>query len=244
MAISKRRFIKTVAAAASLVPLGTLTANARGETVIQSTAKKSEGFMPFTLPELPYAQNALEPYITANTLSFHHGKHHNAYVTNLNNLLAGSPLEGKSLEEVINASAGDAAKAGIFNNAAQVWNHTFYWHSMKPNGGGEPTGDLLAKINADFGSFDKFKEEFKAAGATQFGSGWAWLVLENGKLKVTKTPNADLPMAHNQTALLTADVWEHAYYLDYQNRRPDYLATFLDKLVNWDFAAENLKKAS
>lgn len=199
--------------------------------------------MAFTLPDLPYAQNALEPYISANTLSFHHGKHHNAYVTNLNNLVKGSELEGKTLEEVIKISAKDASKAGIFNNAAQVWNHTFYWHSMKPKGGGEPTGDLLTKINADFGSFDKLKEEFKNAGATQFGSGWAWLVLEDGKLKVTKTANADLPMAHGQIALLTADVWEHAYYLDYQNRRPDYLATFLDKLVNWDFAAENLKHA-
>lgn len=208
-----------------------------------STAKKQEEAMPFTLPDLPYAPNALEPHISANTFSFHHGKHHQAYVTNLNNLIAGSPLEGKSLEDIIKASANDSSKAGIFNNAAQVWNHTFYWHSMKPNGGGQPTGALLDKINADFGSFDKFKEEFKNAGVTQFGSGWAWLVLENGKLKVTKTPNADLPMAHNQTALLTADVWEHAYYLDYQNRRPDYLSIFLDKLVNWDFASENFKKA-
>lgn len=199
--------------------------------------------MTFTLPDLPYAQNALEPYITANTLSFHHGKHHNTYVTNLNNLIKGTELEGRTLEEVIQLSARDTSKTGIFNNAAQVWNHTFYWHSMKPNGGGEPKGELLAKINADFGSFDKLKEEFKNAGTTQFGSGWAWLVLENGKLKVTKTGNADLPMVHGQIALLTADVWEHAYYLDYQNRRPDYLATFLDKLVNWDFAAENFKHA-
>lgn len=199
--------------------------------------------MTFTLPDLPYAHNALEPYITANTLNFHHGKHHNTYVTNLNNLVKGTELEGKTLEEVIRLSAKDAAKAGVFNNAAQVWNHTFYWHSMKPKGGGEPMGELLTKINADFGSFDKLKEEFKNAGTTQFGSGWAWLVLENGKLKVTKTGNADLPMVHGQTALLTADVWEHAYYLDYQNRRPDYLATFLDKLVNWEFAAENFKRA-
>lgn len=199
--------------------------------------------MAFTLPDLPYAPNALEPYITANTLSFHHGKHHNAYVTNLNKLVDGTELADKTLEEIIKASAKDASKASIFNNAAQVWNHTFYWNSMKPQGGGEPTGELLAKINADFGSLDKLKEEFKNAGATQFGSGWAWLVLEDGKLKVTKTPNADLPMVHGQTALLTVDVWEHAYYLDFQNRRPDYLDTFLDKLVNWDFAAENLKNA-
>ncbi len=204
-----------------------------------ATAAK-ETPMTFTLPELPYAQNALEPYISANTLSFHHGKHHNAYVTNLNNLVKDTELAKFSLEEIIQKTAGDVSKAGIFNNAAQVWNHTFYWHSMKPKGGGAPTGKLAEKINADFGSFEKFKEEFKAAGATQFGSGWAWRVLENGKRKVTKTPNADLPMAHNQTALLTVDVWEHAYYLDYQNRRPDYIATFLDKLANWDFAAANL----
>ena len=200
--------------------------------------------MSFTLPELPYALNALEPHIGAKTLEIHHGKHHNAYVVNLNNLVKDSPLASKSLEDVIKAVAGDSSKAGVFNNAAQVWNHTFYWHSMKPNGGGKPSGDLAKKIDADFGSYDKFVEEFKAAGATQFGSGWAWLVLENGKLKVSKTGNADLPMVHGQTAIMTMDVWEHAYYLDFQNRRPDYIRTFLDKLVNWDFAAENLKKAA
>lgn len=205
-----------------------------------SAVQKQEATMTFTLPDLPYAQNALEPHITANTLSFHHGKHHKAYVDNLNKLLDGNPLAGKSLEEVIKASAGDASKAGIFNNAAQIWNHTFYWHSMKPNGGGAPTGKIADKINADFGSFDKFKEEFKTAATTQFGSGWAWLVLDGGKLKVTKTGNADLPMAHGQTAILTCDVWEHAYYLDFQNKRPDYVETFLTKLVNWDFANQNL----
>ena len=199
--------------------------------------------MAFTLPELPFGATELEPFITANTLGFHHGKHHAAYVTNLNNLIAGTDLEGKSLEEVILAVAGDASKAGIFNNAAQVWNHTFYWQSMKPGGGGQPSGALLDKINADFGSFEAFVEAFKAAGATQFGSGWAWLVLENGSLKVTKTANADLPLAHGQKSLLTMDVWEHAYYLDFQNRRPDYISTFLDKLANWDFAAANLAAA-
>lgn len=196
--------------------------------------------MTFTLPQLPYALNALEPHISQKTLEFHHGKHHQAYVTNLNKLLEGSDLAGKSLEEIILASAGDTAKAGIFNNAAQVWNHSFYWHSMKPGGGGAPTGKIAEKIAADFGSFEKFAEEFKNAGATQFGSGWAWLVLDGGKLKVTKTPNADLPMAHGQKAILTMDVWEHAYYIDYQNRRPDYIGTFLEKLVNWDFANANL----
>lgn len=199
--------------------------------------------MPFTLPDLPYPQNALEPHITANTLSFHHGKHHQAYVTNLNNLTKDTPLANLSLEEVIKQSAGDPSKAGIFNNAAQVWNHTFYWHSMKPSGGGNPGGSLAAKINADFGSFDKFKEEFKNAATTQFGSGWAWLVLENGKLAVTKTGNADTPLVKNQIPLLTIDVWEHAYYLDFQNRRPDYITTFLDKLANWDFAQSNFEKA-
>lgn len=200
--------------------------------------------MAFELPPLPYAKDALEPHISARTLEFHHGKHHQAYVTNLNKLIEGTELQNKSLEEVILASAKDAGKQGIFNNAAQVWNHTFYWNSMKKSGGGKPTGELAKKIDADFGSFDKFAEEFKNAGATQFGSGWAWLVLDGGKLKVTKTPNADLPMAHGQIALMTADVWEHAYYLDYQNRRPDYLSVFLEKLVNWDFAAENLKNQS
>lgn len=199
--------------------------------------------MPFTLPPLPYDKNALAPHISANTLDFHYGKHHQAYVTNLNKLVEGTELDKASLEEVILASAKDPAKAGIFNNSAQVWNHTFYWRSMKPNGGGKATNDAGKQIEKDFGSYEKFVEEFKNAGATQFGSGWAWLVLDSGKLKVTKTPNADLPMAHGQKALLTMDVWEHAYYLDYQNRRPDYIGTFLDKLVNWDFVNENLQKA-
>jgi Fe-Mn family superoxide dismutase len=199
--------------------------------------------MAHTLPALPYGLDALEPHISRQTLEFHYGKHHAAYVTNLNNLVAGSELEGKSLEETILAVAGDGAKAGVFNNAAQVWNHSFYWQSIKPAGGGQPTGALADKITADFGSFEKFVEAFKAAGATQFGSGWAWLALDNGTLKVTKTANADLPLAHGQKALLTMDVWEHAYYLDYQNRRPDYISTFLDKLVNWDFVAANLAAA-
>jgi Fe-Mn family superoxide dismutase len=199
--------------------------------------------MAHQLPALPYGLDALEPHISRSTLEFHHGKHHAAYVTNLNNLVAGTDLEGKSLDETILAVSGDASKAGVFNNAAQVWNHTFYWQGMKPGGGGAPTGALAARIDADFGGFDAFKEQFKTAGATQFGSGWAWLVLDNGALKITKTGNADLPLAHGQKALLTMDVWEHAYYLDYQNRRPDYISTFLDKLVNWDFVAANLAAA-
>jgi Fe-Mn family superoxide dismutase len=199
--------------------------------------------MAHNLPSLPYALDALEPHISRNTLEFHHGKHHAGYVNNLNNLVSGTDLEAKSLEETISAVAGDAAKAGVFNNAAQVWNHSFYWQCLAPSGGGQPSGALLDKICADFGSFDAFKEAFKTAGATQFGSGWAWLVLDNGSLKVTKTANADLPLAHGQKALLTMDVWEHAYYLDYQNRRPDYISTFLDKLVNWEFVAANLAAA-
>lgn len=199
--------------------------------------------MAHTLPALPYGLDALEPNISRSTLEFHHGKHHAAYVTNLNNLVAGTDLEDKSLEDTITAVAGDGGKAGVFNNAAQVWNHSFYWQCMKPGGGGQPTGALADKINADFGSYEAFVEQFKTAGATQFGSGWAWLVLDGGTLKVTKTANADLPLAHGQKALLTMDVWEHAYYLDYQNRRPDYMTTYLEKLVNWDFVAANLAAA-
>jgi Fe-Mn family superoxide dismutase len=199
--------------------------------------------MPFELPELPYAKDALAPHISANTLDFHHGKHHNTYVVNLNNLTKDTPHASASLEDVIAASAGDPASAGLFNNAAQVWNHTFYWHCMKPGGGGAPTGDIASAIDAAFGSFDNFKDAFKTACVTQFGSGWGWLIAEGGQLKIGKTANADTPMVHGQTALLTCDVWEHAYYIDYQNRRPDYVQTFLDSLVNWDFVAENLGKA-
>ena len=199
--------------------------------------------MAFELPPLPYAQNALEPHISQRTLEFHYGKHHAAYVTNLNNLVKDTPLASQTLEEVIKSVAGDASKAGVFNNAAQVWNHSFYWQCMKPAGGGLPTGDVASAINAAFGSFDKFKEEFKTACVTQFGSGWGWLVAADGELKISKTANAELPMTAGQTALLTCDVWEHAYYLDYQNRRPDYVQMFLDQLVNWDFVAANLKKS-
>lgn len=200
--------------------------------------------MAFTLPELPYAKDALAPHISSQTLDFHHGKHHNAYVTNLNKLIEGSDLEGKSLEEIMLATAGNADKAGIFNNAAQVWNHTFYWHSMSPNGGGAASGDLAEQINADFGSLEQFAEAFKTAGATQFGSGWAWLVLDkSGKLAVRKTLNAENPITNGETPILTMDVWEHAYYLDYQNKRPDYMETFVSKLLNWDFAAQNFAAA-
>lgn len=196
--------------------------------------------MAYELPPLPFGYSDLEPHITAKTFEFHHDKHHAAYVTNYNNMVKDTPMDSMSLEEVIKATAGDASKVGIFNNAAQAWNHTFYWNCMKPNGGGTPTGDLANKINADFGSFDAFKEQFKQAGATQFGSGWAWLVLDNGTLKVAKTLNADNPLTQGQKPLLTMDVWEHAYYIDYQNRRPDYISTFMDKLINWDFVSQQL----
>jgi len=200
--------------------------------------------MSFELPPLPYAQNALEPYISSETLSFHHGKHHNSYVVNLNKLCEGTEFAGKSLEEIMKDTAGDSSKAGIFNNAAQIWNHTFYWLSMCANGGDEPTGVLAEKIKTDFGSFDAFVDAFKTAGATQFGSGWTWLVLRDGKLAVEKTANAECPLTDGAVPLMTMDVWEHAYYLDYQNRRPDYIETFLKSLANWDFAAKNLADAS
>ncbi|MFM7384319.1 MAG: superoxide dismutase [Microcystaceae cyanobacterium] len=199
--------------------------------------------MAYVLPPLPFDYTALEPLISKSTLEFHHDKHHAAYVNNYNNLVKDTDLDSQSLEEVIKAVAGDASKAGIFNNAAQAWNHTFYWNGIKPGGGGQPTGALADKINADFGSFEQFVEAFKAAAATQFGSGWAWLVLDNGTLKVTKTGNADNPLTAGQTPLLTIDVWEHAYYLDFQNRRPDYINEFITKLVNWDFVAANLAAA-
>ena len=196
--------------------------------------------MAIQLPDLPYAKDGLAPYISANTLEFHHGKHHRAYVDNTNKLIAGTELANESLETIVKKTVGDAAKSGLFNNAAQVWNHSFYWQCMKPNGGGKPTGKVADKINETWGSFDKFAEELKNAGVTQFGSGWAWLVQDGGKLKVTKTANADTPIAHGVKPVLTVDVWEHAYYLDYQNRRPDYLATFIEKLINWDFVKANL----
>ncbi|MEH2275246.1 MAG: superoxide dismutase [Nostoc sp.] len=200
--------------------------------------------MVFVQEPLPFDKNALEPYgMKAETFEYHYGKHHKAYVDNLNKLTEGTELADKPLEEVIKISFKDSSKAGIFNNAAQVWNHTFFWNSLKPAGGGAPTGEVAAKINKDFGSFDKFKEEFSNAATTQFGSGWSWLIDDGGTLKVIKTPNAENPLAHGQKALLTLDVWEHAYYIDYKNARPAFIKNFLEQLVNWDFVAENLAKA-
>jgi len=194
---------------------------------------------PVVQPALPYAQDALAPVVSANTIGFHYGKHHKAYVDNLNKLIAGTDLAGLSLEEIMKKTYGIAEKQAVFNNAAQVWNHTFYWKSLKPNGGAMPTGGLAQKINDAFGSFDNFKKELTSTAVGQFGSGWAWLVAEAGVLKVVKTPNAENPLIKNQIPLLTIDVWEHAYYLDYQNRRADYIGAVIDKLLNWDFAAEN-----
>ncbi|HEY9771829.1 MAG TPA: superoxide dismutase [Coleofasciculaceae cyanobacterium] len=199
--------------------------------------------MAYELPSLPYDYTALEPLISKSTLEFHHDKHHAAYVSKYNDAVKDTEWDNKPIEEVIKAIAKDESKSGLFNNAAQAWNHTFYWHCMKPNASGTPTGELAKKIEADFGSFEQFIEAFKNAGATQFGSGWAWLVLDGDTLKVTKTLNADNPLTKEQIPLLTMDVWEHAYYLDYQNKRPDYIDNFIGKLVNWDFVAQNLAAA-
>ncbi len=198
---------------------------------------------PLALPPLPYAENALEPVISAKTISFHYGKHHKAYVDNLNKLIAGTDLADMPLEKIVAAVAGKADKTAIFNNAAQAWNHAFYWKSMQPNGGGEPPAALKKIIEESFGSMDAFKKELATAAITQFGSGWAWLVKDQDKLKVIKTGNADTPITQGKKPLLTIDVWEHAYYLDYQNRRADYVNAVIDKLLNWNFAAENLGKS-
>jgi Fe-Mn family superoxide dismutase len=203
-------------------------------------SRTAQAASPHVLPPLPYAENALEPVITANTISFHYGKHHKAYVDNLNKLVAGTEYADLSLEKIITGTAGLSEKAAIFNNAAQIWNHTFYWNSLKPKGGGEPPAALKQRIEASFGSVDACEKELAAAAVSQFGSGWAWLVVKNGKLEVMKTSNADTPIAHDVKPLLTVDVWEHAYYLDYQNRRGDYLDSLIKNLINWDFANSNL----
>jgi Fe-Mn family superoxide dismutase len=191
--------------------------------------------MAFELPPLPYAQDALEPYMSAETLEYHHGKHHKTYVDNLNKAIAGTPDENASLEEIILKAEGP-----LFNNSAQVWNHTFFWNCLTPGGGGAPSGDVAEKIDADLGGYDEFRARIADAGATQFGSGWAWLVEKDGKLDIMKTPNADLPMKHGAKALFTIDVWEHAYYIDHRNARPKFIETVLDNLVNWDFVNQNL----
>ena len=195
-----------------------------------------------SLPGLPYVQDALEPYISARTMSFHYGKHHQAYVDALNKLVVDLPwADGLPLEKIIGASAGQAERAAVFNNAAQAWNHAFFWNSMKPGGGGKPAGRLLDMIGKGFGNFDAFKKAFVAAAVAQFGSGWVWVIQDGETVKIVKTANADTPIAHGQAALLTCDVWEHAYYLDYQNRRKDFVEAFLDHLANWDFAVAQVR---
>lgn len=223
----RRQFLST--------SLGLLAAASLG-----SLARPAQAASPIVLPALPYAENALNPVISANTIGFHYGKHHKAYVDNLNKLIAGSDLADLPLEKIITAVAGKADKTAIFNNAAQTWNHTFYWHSLRPNGGGEPPAALKQRIETSFGSVDALKKELATAATGQFGSGWAWLVADGDKLKVVKTGNADVPLTAGLKPLLTIDVWEHAYYLDYQNRRADYVNAVLDKLINWEFALKNL----
>ena len=202
--------------------------------------KATAGAAAHVLPPLPYADNALAPVISANTIGFHYGKHHAGYVAKLNELTAGTEFADSTLEDIVKATAGKADKAPIFNNAAQIWNHSFYWNSLRPNGGGEPPAALKQQIDEAFGSVDKLKAELLAAATGQFGSGWAWLVKDGDKLAVMKTPNAEIPLTSGKTPLLTIDVWEHAYYLDYQNLRADYVNAVLAKLINWEFAAKNL----
>ena len=222
-----------------LAPLiGLAVSNRPAEAAPQPATEAGPAFQ---LPPLPYDQDALAPYISAKTMLFHYGKHHQAYVDNLNKLVAGTKWANQPLENIIRESAGAADQAALFNNAAQAWNHGFFWQSMKPAGGGKPTGRLLELIEKSFGSFDQFKADFTAAGVAQFGSGWVWLVQDGDTLKIVKTSNADTPLARGQKALLTCDVWEHAYYLDYQNRRKDFVQAFLEHLANWELAAERLK---
>ncbi|KAG6546628.1 hypothetical protein Mapa_011817 [Marchantia paleacea] len=197
----------------------------------------------FDLKDPPYPLDALEPHMSKETLEFHWGKHHRAYVNNLNGQIENSDLERNTLEEIVQSSYNNGNPTPAFNNAGQIWNHDFFWQSMKPGGGGPPTGEVAELINRDFGSYDNFVKEFKAAGATQFGSGWAWLVLKNGKLAIEKTPNAVTPILWGSIPLLVVDVWEHAYYLDFQNRRPDYLSTFVNDLISWDAVNERLARA-
>ena len=201
----------------------------------------AQAHAPFALPPLPYPDNALAPAISANTIGFHYGKHHKAYIDNVNKLVEGTDLAALPLEEIVKKTAGNPAEVGIFNNAAQAWNHAFYWKSMRPGGGGSPSGAIATRIKDSFGDYGKFRQEFATAATTQFGSGWAWLVQDQSKaLKVIKTSNADTPMSQGTKCLLTCDVWEHAYYLDYQNRRPDYVQAWLDRLANWEFAEQQL----
>jgi len=236
LGVSRRSFVAVAAAA-----LGG-AANALASSPQAPAAQPPAPAGPLTLPPLPWGESDLAPNLSQETISLHYGKHHKAYVDNANRLLANAPdLAKLSLEEIVKATAGQADKKGLFNNTAQIWNHTFYWKSLSPKGGGQPTGKLLDMVKSDFGDFAKFKEELAKAAVTQFGSGWAWVVVDGGKLKVEQTPNAENPLSSpGKKPLLTIDVWEHAYYVDYRNRRPDYVNAVLDKLINWEFANQNI----
>lgn len=228
---SRRDFLVLSSGAAVLLAAGSLSKNARAALV-------------HVLPALPYAENALEPYISAKTLRFHYGKHHKGYIDNLNKLIENTEFADLPLEKIITSTAGKPENTAIFNNAAQSWNHALYWQSLKPNGGGEPSASFKQRIDASFGSVDACRKELTTAALTQFGSGWAWLVQDGEKLKVIKTANADTPLVKGMKPLLVIDVWEHAYYLDYQNKRSDYVTALLDKLVNWSFAEKNWDSSS
>lgn len=227
--MDRREFLAVSATAGAAAAMGSFTATAKAEGVVS----------PFVLAPLPFADDALEPVISARTLSFHYDKHHRGYLNNLNRLVENTPYAKMPLDEIVRQTAGQQDKIGLFNNAAQTWNHSFYWNCLKP-GGGEIPLTLRAKMEADFGGVEACKKELAQAAVTQFASGWAWLIAENGRLKVVKTSNAETPLSTDAVPLLTIDVWEHAYYLDYQNRRADHVADVIDKLLNWEFAAENL----
>ena len=232
--VSRRDFV--VAGAMAAAAVGAAASEGAAPSPLQAT-----GGPMIELPKLPYGESDLAPHISQETISFHYGKHHKAYVDNTNRMIGGTELAAASLEDIVKATAGKPDKKGLFNNSAQVWNHTFYWRSLSPKGGGQPSGKLLDRVKSDFGDFAKFKEDLAKAAVTQFGSGWAWVVLEGGKLKIEQTPNAENPITvAGKKPLLTIDVWEHAYYVDYRNKRPDYVTAVLEKLVNWEFAAQNL----
>lgn len=236
--LSRRQFM-----AGALAGTAVLAADFIGLSSMIYAASPQSDIPPFRLPRLPYSSDALSPFISKKTIEFHYGKHHQGYIDKINSLVRDTEFAKYPLEEIIKKSAGNPERIAIFNNAAQSWNHTFYWKSMKPKGVGGATVELSKKVEVDFGSLENFKRAFTDAAVTQFGSGWAWVVVENGSLKVVKTSNADTPLAHGQVPLITIDVWEHAYYLDYQNRRADYIAAFMNHLVNWDFVAKNLARA-
>ena len=242
---SRRRFIggALAASASLLVAKQALAQSARpaladAGAAVPATPPASNPSL--VLPPLPYAQNALEPYISATTLSFHYGKHHKGYFDKLNTLIESTPYKGKALDEIVKGTAKNKAQQTIFNSAAQAWNHNFYWQSMKPKGGGSPTGDLKARIEKDFGSYDDFKAQFSQTAVDHFSNRWVWLVLDKGKLKIVDTHDADTPVVHGLKPLVVSDVWEHAYYLDYKNARKDYITAYVDHLLNWDFVAQNL----